>query len=445
MGLCPNHPAASPAATLVQLCNSARRLTRGQREGRLRAPMPRNVIFVAPFPIDTTMRFVRAASKLEDVRLLGLVHTPPSGPDARVYDDIVRVTEPLSLNDILEGVEVLTRRHGKPHRIIGILEPLMEQMAVARAKFGVQGTRPEVAELFREKARMKDALRAAKLPVAKHKLITSEADAHAFAEEVGFPMVLKPPAGMGAKATFRVSSLAELLRSCAGMRASPSSPVLAEEMLRGREHSMETITIDGRPLTSSISDYLPTCLDVLENSWIQWACVLPRENDSPLHDKARAMGFAAIKALGLDSGFTHMEWFEKPDGSLAIGEIAQRPPGANITRMTGLAHDVDPYRAWARAVVDDVLDAPWNRKYAVGCAFVRGMGSGRVVHVTGVHEANEKVGKWVVESKLPQLGAPKADTYEGDGYIIVRHERTNAVREMIKTIIETVKVHYAAA
>jgi len=44
---------------------------------------------------------------------------------------------------------------------------------------------------------------------------------------VGFPMVLKPPAGMGAKATFRVTSLEELLKACRGMNVSKESPVLA--------------------------------------------------------------------------------------------------------------------------------------------------------------------------------------------------------------------------
>jgi hypothetical protein len=219
--------------------------------------------------------------------------------------------------------------------------------------------------------------------------------------------------------------------------------VLAEEMLRGQEHSFETITIGGKAVTSSISDYHPSCLDVVENAWIQWACVLPRETDAPVHQAARRLGFAAIEALGLDSGMTHMEWFEKSDGTLAIGEIAQRPPGANITRMTGLAHDIDPYRAWARAVVDNELDAPWHRKYAVGCAFVRGMGHGRIVNVTGVHETHEAVGKWVMEARLPKLGVTKADSYEGDGYVVVRHESTAKVREMLKTIIETMRVHYA--
>ena len=409
----------------------------------LPSAMPRNVVFVAPFPIETTMRFVRAASQLEDVRLLGLVNSPPEGEDARLYHDVVRVTDPLSLQDVLDGVEVLKRRHGQPYRIIGILEPLMVQMGQARERFGVAGTRAKTAELFRDKASMKDALRAAGLPVARHRLVTSEDEARAFAKEVGFPMVLKPPAGMGAKATFRVTSEETLLRAVVGMRVNAESPVLAEEFLRGREFSMETITIGGKPRVHSISHYLPPCLEVLENPWMQWVCLLPRELEDPLYERARKMGFAAIEALGLDDGMTHMEWFERSDGTLAIGEIAQRPPGANISRMTGIAHGIDPYRAWARAVVDGELDAPWDRKLAVGCAFLRGMGQGRIVSVTGLHEAHEAVGNLIAEARLPAVGAIKADGYEGDGYVVVKHESTAVVQRALKVLIETIKIHYA--
>jgi hypothetical protein len=155
------------------------------------------------------------------------------------------------------------------------------------------------------------------------------------------------------------------------------------------------------------------------------------------------MGFGAIKALGLDTGMTHMEWFRRADGSLAIGEIAQRPPGANITRMTGLAHDIDPYRAWARAVVDSAFDGPWERKYAVGCAYLRGMGNGRVVSVTGVGEVNAMIGRHVAEAKLPTIGAPKSDSYEGDGYVIVRDPDTEVVKKALLAVIERVRVQYA--
>ena len=405
--------------------------------------MPRNVVFVAPFPAETTMRFARAVRKLRDVRLLGVVQTPPSGADANLFDDVVRVTDPLSAKDIIDATQVLAQRHGPPDRIVGILEALMVQLAEARAHFRVPGASPRTAELFREKARMKDALRAAGLPVARHALLASEQDGRAFAAEVGFPMVLKPPAGMGAKATFRVGSAEELAKALAGMRVSKSSPMLAEEFLRGREFSFETLTLGGKPRVWSISHYLPSCLEVLENPWIQWTCLLPRDIEGPEYEGARKMGFAAIEALGLDNGMTHMEWFQRPDGSLAIGEIAQRPPGANISRMTGLAYDVDVYRGWARAVVDGELDAPWERKYAVGCAFLRGMGRGRVTGVSGVRKTHEAIGHLIVEAELPRAGAPKSDGYEGDGYVIVRDASTEVVKRALSTIIETIQVHYA--
>jgi len=405
--------------------------------------MPRNVVFVAPFPTDTTMRFVRAVANLEDVRLLGVCHASPRGKGARAFDDVVRVSDALSGKDIIDAIDLLQRRHGKVERIVGILEMIMVQLAQARAHFGVKGTRPDVAELFRDKSLMKAKLTAAGLPVAKNRLVRSVTEGEAFANDVGFPLVLKPPAGMGAKATYRIDTHEALRGALQGMGVSGGQPVLAEEFLRGREYSFETITIAGKPRTYSISHYLPTCLEVLENDWMQWVCLLPKEIEGAEYDGARAIGKAGIEALGLDDGATHMEWFQRPDGSLAIGEIAQRPPGANMTLMIGHVHGIDPYRAWARAVVDGVLDAPWERKAAAASVFLRGMGRGRVTQVSGLHECHEAVGKWIVEADLPTVGSPKKDGYEGDGYIVVRHPSTEVVREMVKTILATVKVHYS--
>lgn len=407
-----------------------------------RAMSLRNVVFAAPFPLETTMRFARAAARLPNVRLLGVMQESPKGEDARLFSDLVRVSDGLSAQDLVDACRLLSARHGAIHRLTGILEPLQVQLAEARAALGIPGTDPRTADLFRDKARMKDALRASGLPTARHKLVRSWKDADDFVGEVGFPIVLKPPAGMGAKATFRVNDVGSLRGALEAIQPSPGRPVLAEEFLRGREFSFETITISGRPLFHSISHYLPACLEVLENPWIQWTCLLPRDISGPEYDAPKRMGLAAVQALGLDSGFTHMEWFQRGDESLAIGEIAQRPPGANITRMTGLAHDFDPYRAWARAVVDQAFDGPYERKYAVGCAYLRGMGRGRVARVVGIDAAQDKVGGMIEEFKLPAPGAPKSDSYEGDGFVIVRHRDTEVVRAALKAIVETIRVEY---
>jgi hypothetical protein len=49
-------------------------------------------------------------------------------------------------------------------------------------------------------------------------------------------------------------------------------------------------------------------------------------------------------------------------------------------------------------------DQPYERKYAMGCAFLRRVGCGHVLRVTGVGRVQELVHRHVVEAKLPQLG-----------------------------------------
>ena len=401
----------------------------------------RNVVYVAPFPLETTLRFSRALGALDGVRLLGIFQEPP--PKDSGFHDVVQIKDGLSAGQIAEAADVLRRRHGPLHRITGVLEDLQEQLAAVRAAFGVPGLMPDAAERFRDKARMKDALRAAGLPCARHKALLSEQDGLDFARQVGLPIVLKPLDGAGCRATWRIENEGDLRSALASMRPRPDRPVQAEEFIVGDEHSFETITLSGSPKFYSISRYSPTPLEVVRNPWIQWVCMLPRDISGPEYTAARQVGLKAVEALGMASGFTHMEWFRRPDGSVAIGEIAARPPGANIVRLTSLAYDTDMYRAWARAVVDEAYDGPWERRYATGCAFLRGAGQGRVVAVDGLDEAQAKVGQWVVDAKLPTPGRPKRDTYEGDGYAIVRHPDTEVVRHALKVIIETVRVRYA--
>jgi len=402
----------------------------------------RNVIFAAPFPLETTMRFARAASRLPGVRLLGIAQKPPAGDDARIFADMVQVEDGLDTNQLRQAAEVLIGRHGKIHRLLGILEPLQVQLAEVRRDLGIPGTDPATADLFRDKARMKEELRRHGLPCARHRLIRSWADAESFVAEVGFPLVLKPPAGMGCKSTWRIRSLDELRDALRALHAGPNHPALAEEFLRGREFSFETITIGGEVMFQSCSRYFPTPLEVMETPWIQWVVVLPRDIDNPEYNDARELGVRAVKALGLETGFTHMEWFRRDDGTLAIGEIAARPPGAHIVLANSYAHDADMYRAWARAVVDDAYDGPFERKYAVGVAFLRGIGHGRVIKVSGAEEASARIGRHVVDSRLPSLGTMRSDSYEGDGYVIVRDPDVEVVKKAMNIVIETIRIEY---
>jgi hypothetical protein len=219
---------------------------------------------------------------------------------------------------------------------------------------------------------------------------------------------------------------------------------LLEEFLVGEEHTFDSVTVGGQTVFSSIADYLPTPLEVLRQPWIQWTVVLPRELDDPRYDGIWDIGPAALQALGVRDALTHMEWFRRPDGSVAVSEVAARPPGAQISSMLGYVHDVDFYRVWAELVILGTFEVP-ERRYAAGTAYLRGQGRGRVRAVHGVDELQRQIGHLVVEARLPEIGQPASSGYEGEGVIIVRDRDTSVVRDALHRIISTIRVELVEA
>jgi hypothetical protein len=222
------------------------------------------------------------------------------------------------------------------------------------------------------------------------------------------------------------------------------SPGLLEEFLVGDEHTFDSVTIGGRMMWASVSDYVPPPLDVLRNPWIQWTVLLPRELDDPRYGGIGDIGPAALRALGVREGLTHMEWFRRPDGSIAVSEVGARPPGAQLSSMLGYVHDVDFYRMWTELVILDRFDPP-ERKYAAGTAYLRGQGRGRVRAVHGVDELNRQIGHLVVEARLPEPGQPASSGYEGEGHVTVRHPETDVVRDALRRIVEGIRVELVEA
>jgi biotin carboxylase len=329
-------------------------------------------------------------------------------------------------------------------RLVGALEQLQVPMAYAREVLSLDGMDVQTALNVRDKSRMKTVLRAAGVPCARHQLVTSPGDAWGFAEAVGFPLVAKPPAGAGAQATYRLDDVTALRGWLEAIPPHADAPGLLEEFLVGEEHTFDSVTVGGQTVFSSIADYQPTPLEVLRQPWIQWTVLLPRELDDPRYEGIWEIGPAALQALGVRDALTHMEWFRRPDGSVAISEVAARPPGAQISSMLGYVHDVDFYQKWAELVILGTFDPP-ERRYAAGTAYLRGQGRGRVRAVHGVEELQREIGNLVVEARLPEVGQPASSSYEGEGYVIVRDPDTEIVRNALQHIISRIRVELVEA
>jgi len=410
-----------------------------------------HVARAAPHFLENTNRYVSAFAQLDGVRLSLISEDPEGGLPPNLRERVAGHYRVRSVGDprqLAVAIAALSKGVGPVDRLTGALEQLQLPMAEARQLADVPGMRPDIARRFRDKDLMKEVLRARGVPVARSQLVTSMLELRGFIDAVGLPIIIKPQAGVGSKGTHRIESQDDLdALTKAGLAPTPQRPLQAEQFIRAREFTCETVSIHGKAVWRSGTRYFPSPLEVLENPWVQYCVMLPREIESPWTDFADING-RALEALFGDSpqvtgtALTHMEWFLEDGPRLYVSEVGARPPGVQIMPLMSLAHDVDMIRAWAELISFDRFTPP-TRQWAAGSAFFRGQGAGsRVVEVRGVTQAIAKAGDALVELRAPKVGMPRSSGYEGEGTALVKHATTEGVKQALLALIENIQVTY---
>ena len=407
----------------------------------------RHIVFIAPRFLDNTNRYLKAFAELDNVTLSVISLDPESAIPAAIHPRIAGHYGVTSLD-----TPELTSSIGRIDRLVGFLEELQVPLAEVRAVLDIEGIRTRAAHNFRDKDQMKTVLRAAGVPVARSTLATTWSELEAFIADVGYPVIVKPRAGLGTRATYRVTERAEL---DAIPPPSNAAPLQVEEFVTAREHTCETVTIRGKPIWRSGTRYFPSPLEVLETPWIQYAVLLPREADDQTWTNFHPINNAALAALFGDdatttaagTALTHMEWFMRGDGTSLVNEVGVRPPGVHIMPMMGLTHDTDMFADWARLMALEEF-TPKPRTCAAGAAFFRGPAprearGARIVSVTGIERAVEECGDSLVMMRTPKLGQPRTEHYEGEGWAIVKHATTEGVKSSLRALLENVQIRYS--
>jgi hypothetical protein len=64
--------------------------------------------------------------------------------------------------------------------------------------------------------------------------------------------------------------------------------------------------------------------------------------------------------------------------------------------------------------------------------------------VHGLETLQRELGDLVVEARLPHEGQPRAESYEGEGYVILRHGDTEVVAAALRRVVEVARVELGA-
>lgn len=401
-----------------------------------------NIIFTAPILNANALPTIRSILTVPDTRVSLISQDQPSILPAELRNALAgfyHVQNALDEKQLHDAALRIQEKTGKIDRIFASNEQVQVQVAIVRELLGIDGMSADTMRNFRDKSRMKAVLTANDVPCAKNKLVSSSQEAWQFVQSVGYPVVVKPPEGAGAEFTYKVDQDQMLHTTLQQHPPTSEKPLFIEEFITGDEFSFDSFTVKGKTVWHSITKYLPAPLEVKRNAWIQWRVILPREVDEPQYDDIRPVAISALKALGAKTGISHMEWFRRPDGRVAISEVGMRPPGAQITTLMSRAHEFDCMGSWAKLMITGKFTAP-KRKYASGCAYLRGQGQGVVKQTTGFEQVQKELGALITDYRLPEPGQKPTGSYEGEGFVIVRHPETKVVEDALLHVISTVRV-----
>jgi biotin carboxylase len=381
------------------------------------------VVFLAPSYPPEMQQYTRGLAEV-GASVYGVGDTPVSALPAslkRHLADYLHVPRILDEDDVVARVHAWLRGR-EVDRVLANWEVLVLTAARLRERFGLPGMTVDAVRGFRDKQLMKERVAAAGLRVPRSERVRTVTDARAAAARMGYPLVLKPISGAGSADTYRVDSDAELEATLGQMQHVAEAS--CEEYIDGEEFTFDTVCIGGAPAFTNVAQYLPKPIIARSTEWISPVIVTVRDLAQPKLAAGIALGRDVLGALGMGDGFTHMEWFRKPDGEAVFGEIGCRPGGAKLVDQMNYTCDIDLFREWARAACWGTFEAPTRRKYNAAIVFKRARGRGRITRIEGLTEFMRRYGEHVVEQRLLPVGTPRRNwkqTLTSDGHILLRH------------------------
>ena len=405
-----------------------------------------NVVFVEPSFPDNQKQFPQALSAV-GATVIGIGERPKDWLDGDLrqllshYEQVDSVVDEGRMIDAVRWIQ----QRIPVHALEATVEAHVMTAARVREACGIPGTSVHTTYLCRDKPAMKEALRAAGIPCARSTGASSGGEVRAFAQQVGFPLIIKPPEGAGASGTHRVDGPDELDEAIARSHVDHGVTVAVEEFVDGHEGFYDTITIDGEVAHEFVTHYYPNVLEAMRTRWISPQFVSTNRMDAPGYDELKAMGRAVVKALGISTSATHMEWFAGPKG-LMFSEIGCRPPGVRCWDLYSAGNDIDIYREWAMAVVHGQRSQVPSRRFAAGIIALRPDQDGHISGYEGLDALQERYGSWVIDAHLPSVGTPTQPVeagYMANAWIRLRHPDYDELRHMLDDVGRTMQVRAA--
>ena len=332
----------------------------------------KNFVFISPNFPDSYWKFC-AELKNNGLRVLGIGDCPYEQLKQELRDSLHEYYKVESLEnyeEVFRAVAFFTYKYGKIDWLESNNEYWLERDAKLRTEFHITtGFQEEEMRSVKCKSAMKAYYEKAGIPVARYHIVENYEDAVAFANKVGYPVVVKPDNGVGASSTFRLRCDEDLRHF---INTKDENIYIMEEQVNGYVCTYDAIIgAEGQPLFVSGNVTPDSLMDVV-NDCKDSIYYLEKEVPADV----REAGEKTVKAFGVKSRFVHLEFFRLTQDQKGLGkkgdiiglEVNMRPSGGYTPDMYNFAYETDVYKIWADMIAyDSSLKALGTCRY---CAFV---------------------------------------------------------------------------
>jgi len=258
-----------------------------------------------------------------------------------------RITSLENFDEVKSAVKDLMGRYGgspDQWRVESHNEYWLELEAKIRDEFHIPGFTTTEIRKIKAKSSMKELFRLAGVPCPAGKVIETLEDAKRYAQEIGYPIVVKPDIGVGAADTFKLNNEADLERFFSTRK---TTTFIFEQFIDGTIESFDGLTDSiGRIVFFTTHKFSSGIMEVVTDD-----SELFYYSERVVPEDLRELGFRVIQAAGLKEKFFHLEFFrKKSDGQLVALETNMRPPGGVTMDMFNFANDIDLYYEWANII-----------------------------------------------------------------------------------------------
>lgn len=288
----------------------------------------------------------------------------------------------------------------------------------------------EQVRWVRDKVAMKNRYADLGIPHARYERVHSDTDIIRFADQHGWPVVVKPVDSEACIDTYRVQGPADL----AALSMAPERDWIIEEFVCGREFQLCAIVAGGKVLDAYLSRNPRPVLEVLDGAINANITFAPSE---PVPVDPLAIAQRLADGMRVPHGYLHGELFITDDGTFVMSEVAARLSGCEVPTNHGLAYGFDFLGAVLDTYIGRVPELRYTRDRAVGDLLLPTR-PGRVSRISAADDLLGLPGVLGgrIDAKPGAVLDPPRASFACSGYVQVEGVTTDEVEERMRQVLD---------